>query len=75
MSVLIPADELRWTRYDSFLPLRTNQQGAFKVTGAPGEYLLLPPLRERPSEPLEYIRAAATKGIRVILKQGRPCSR
>lgn len=72
--MLIPADETRWTRMDSFLFLYTDKQGAFKATGPPGEYILLlmQPLRENQLAPLDYVRAHAATGTRVTLKPGEP---
>lgn len=70
---LIPADEMRWARVDSFLSLYTDKQGAFKVTGPPGEYIFLTqPPRESQIAPLDYVRAHAATGTRVTLKPGEP---
>lgn len=71
--LLVPAEELRWTRMDSFLFLHTDKQGAFKVTGPPGEYILLmQPPRENQIAPLDYVRSHAATGTRVTLKPGEP---
>jgi hypothetical protein len=71
--MLIPADEMRRARMDSFLFLHTDKQGAFRVSGSPGEYILLrQPLRENQIAPLDYVRAHAATGTRVTLKPGEP---
>ena len=71
--MLVPADETRWTRIDSFLFAYTDKQGAFKVTGPPGEYILLvQPPSENQISPLEYVRTHAPTGTRVTLKTGEP---
>jgi len=73
--MLVPADEMRWTRMDSFLFAYTDKQGAFKVTGPPGEYVLLvQPPRENQISPLEYVRTRAPTATRVTLKTGEPGS-
>jgi hypothetical protein len=73
--MLVPADETRWTRIDSFLFAYTDKQGGFKVTGPPGEYvLLMQPPRENQISPLEYVRTHAPTGTRVTLKTGEPVS-
>ncbi len=67
---LVPSDELRWVRTDSFIFGFTDKQGAFKVTGAPGEYILIMQTRNRePVTSIDYIRLRAA-GPRVNLKPG-----
>lgn len=69
--MLVPVDEMRWARMDSFLFLHTDKQGAFKVSGPPGEYILLMlSRRENQISPLDYVRAHAATGTRVTLKPG-----
>ena len=71
--MLVPADEMRWARIDSFLFAFADKQGAFKVTGPPGEYILLvQPPRENQISPFEYVRTHAPTGTRVTLKTGEP---
>jgi hypothetical protein len=71
--MLVPADEMRWARMDSFLFFNTDKQGAFKVSGPPGEYILLTlPPRENQIAPIDYVRAHAATGTRVTLKTGEP---
>jgi hypothetical protein len=73
--MLVPADEMRWTRMDSFLFAYTDKQGAFKVTGPPGEYILMvQPPRENQISPVEYVRTHGPTGTRVTLKIGEPVS-
>lgn len=68
--ILVPSDELRWARTDSFIFGYTDKQGAFKVTGAPGEYILVMQRRNvQPDTTIDYIRERAA-GPRVILKPG-----
>jgi carboxypeptidase family protein len=67
---LVPSDDLRWARTDSFIFGYTDKKGAFKVTGAPGEYILI--MQRRNAEPvttIDYIRERAA-GPRVSLKPG-----
>ena len=68
--MFIPADELRWFRLDSSNFLYSNKQGAFKVSGAPGEYLLMLAPRERVTSLSDYLRAHAATATRVTLKPG-----
>lgn len=70
--VLVPVEELRWTRVDSFVPFYTDKQGAFNVSGAPGEYILLmQPPRENELMSIDHIREHAAAGPRVTLKAGQ----
>lgn len=68
--ILVPSDELRWARTDSFIFGYTDKQGAFQVTGAPGEYILIMQTRNvQPDTTIDYIRERAA-GPRVTLKPG-----
>jgi hypothetical protein len=68
--MLVPSDELRWARTDSFISGYTDKHGAFKVTGAPGEYILVMQRRNMaPVTTIDYIRERAA-GPRVTLKPG-----
>lgn len=70
--VLVPAEELRWTRVDSFLGFYTDKQGAFNVSGAPGEYILLmQPPSENELMPIDHLRKHAALGPRVTLRAGQ----
>lgn len=68
--ILVPSDQLRWARTDSFIFGFTDKQGAFRLSGAPGEYILV--MQDRNREPvttIDYIRERAA-GPRVTLKPG-----
>jgi hypothetical protein len=68
--MLVPAEEARWARPESFIFGFTDREGAFKVTGAPGEYILV--MQRRNAEPvtsIDYIRAGSA-GSRVTIKPG-----
>lgn len=68
--ILVPTDELRWARTDSFIFGYTDKQGALKATGAPGEYILVMQRRNvQPDTTIDYIRERAA-GPRVTLKSG-----
>ena len=68
--ILVPTDELRWARADSFIFGYTDKLGAFKATGAPGEYILVMQNRNvQPDTTIDYIRQRAA-GPRVTLKPG-----
>src|SRR6266536_40020 len=68
--MLVPNDEFRWARSESFIFGYTDKQGAFKVTGAPGEYVLMMLRRnEEPAISPDYFKEHAS-GPRVTLKTG-----
>ncbi len=68
--ILVPSDELKWARTDSFIFGYTDKQGAFTATGAPGEYILVMQRRNvQPDTTIDYIRERAA-GPRVTLKPG-----
>jgi Carboxypeptidase regulatory-like domain len=68
---LIPADEVRWNRSDAFVFGQTDNQGAFNVTGAPGEYILitLAPGDNRDMS-IDEFRSRAAEAPHVMLKVG-----
>lgn len=67
---LVPSDDLRWARTDSFIFGYTDKQGSFKVTGAPGEYILIMQRRNvDPVTTMDYIREHAA-GPRITIKPG-----
>lgn len=68
--VLVPSDEQRWSRSDSFIYGYTDKHGTFRVTGAPGEYILVMQRRDvAPVTTIDYIRESAS-GPRITLKTG-----
>ena len=66
--MLVPSDQTKWDRGEFFISGYTDHQGAFKATGAPGEYIVVtrPPTVE-PSSLSEFLREQST-GPRVTLK-------
>jgi hypothetical protein len=56
---------------DAFVLSYTDKQGAFKLSGAPGEYILLTqPPGEKQLKLFDYVRVHAAAAPRVALKAG-----
>ena len=70
--LLAPVEEARWTRRDAIIFGRTDGQGAFKLSGAPGEYILcVQAVGEKRPTLMEYLKAACVSAApRVTLKRG-----
>jgi hypothetical protein len=70
---LASVDEARWTRKDAILLGLTDGLGGFKLSGAPGDYILCvwPASEDRPGL-LPLLKACAAAGPRVTLKRGEP---
>jgi hypothetical protein len=70
--LLAPVDEMRWTRREAIIFGRTDGQGAFRLSGAPGEYILCAQIMGQPQTTLvEYLKASCIAASpRVTLKRG-----
>lgn len=71
--LLASVDEVRRTRRDALVFGYTDGLGAFKLSGAPGDYILCVPTasEDRPGL-LPLLKACAAAGPRVTLKRGEP---
>lgn len=71
--LLASVDEARWTRKDAILFGITDGLGVFKLSGAPGDYMLCvwPSSEDRPGL-LPHLKACAAAAPRVTLKRGEP---
>ena len=71
--LLASPDEVRWTRRDALVFGRTDGQGVFKLSGAPGDYILCVPTASENRPALnELLKACVAAGPRVTLKRGEP---
>ncbi|MGB7922707.1 MAG: carboxypeptidase-like regulatory domain-containing protein [Pyrinomonadaceae bacterium] len=68
--VLVPTDPSRQRIPTSRIYTRTNEEGAFKLSGAPGEYMALIWKRGDPQLNEEFIKARAATAPRVTLGPG-----
>ena len=71
--LLASVDEVRWTRRDALVFGRTDGRGGFKLSGAPGDYILcmLTASENRPGLH-ELLKGCAATGPRVTFKRGEP---
>jgi hypothetical protein len=67
--ILLPSDESKWNRQDAMIGGMTDSAGNFRISGAPGDYLMLAiPQGVTTIRSMDDVKKMAPKATRVSLK-------